>query len=99
MTARFKWLLSEQGHNQKSLAATLNCGLSHLNQVLNNHPGRGGQTRRKVAKWVAESCGEKSAEMLKELGWDAAGNMVPQGTSHVEQQGEALTHGLEVKNL
>lgn len=55
----------------RSLAAAIGSNRCHVSQVLNNIPGRGGQTRRKLAKLM-------TAEELKLAGWDANGNQVAQ---------------------
>lgn len=49
-----------------SLALLAGCGRSHLSQVVNGHPGRGGLTRRKVARHLRP-------EELAALGWDSMG--------------------------
>ena len=46
------------------LAAAAGLGRSHVSQVLHGHPGRGGQSRRKLAKVMTEA--EREV-----MGWEA----------------------------
>ena len=48
--ATLKRLLSARRMNFTKLAAAAGLGRSHVSQVLHGHPGRGGQSRRKLAK-------------------------------------------------
>lgn len=93
MTARFKYLLSKRGLNQAGLAAAVHCGRCHLSQVLANVPGRGGQTRRKLAYWIVLQCGPDGPEMLKELGWDEEGNVLECSTGNVPDRGMLFSSG------
>lgn len=74
-------LLHARGENTTTLAAKICSSRTHVGQVLNNDPGRGGQTRRKLAPLL-------TPEELALAGWDQAGNLlssVPHGTtSHPE---------------
>ena len=51
--------------NFTRLAAAAGLGRSHVSQVLHGHPGRGGQSRRKLAKVMTEA--EREV-----MGWEAA---------------------------
>jgi transcriptional regulator with XRE-family HTH domain len=59
-------LLHERGLTVAQLAAAIGSGRAHVTQVLAGVPGRGGQTRRKLARVL-------SARELGILGWDDAG--------------------------
>lgn len=65
--------LHARGLNQTRLARLAHTGRSHVSEVLNNKPGHGGQTRKKLAQFLTES-------ELALLGWDKEGNVVPHGT-------------------
>lgn len=79
---RFYWLLQEQELNTTMLAALAETGRAHLNQVLNNKPGRGHTTRRKLAQltWTFPHPNAGTyvltEEMLGELGWDRSGKIM-----------------------
>jgi len=68
----------------EKIAAAIYVNRSHLNDVLNNKPGHGGQTRPKVARFFKANF-EQSAAILQSLGWDGEGNIVPHGTLDVQQ--------------
>jgi hypothetical protein len=76
-----------------ALAKELQLGRSRLCETLNNKPGRGGQTRKKVIHYFATKHPDRLASVLAALQWDASGRVlkiVPDGTMlHVEQQSEA----------
>lgn len=83
---RFYYLLHDQQElTTAMLAALADTGRAHLTQVLNNKPGRGKETRVKLAGlcWTVPhpQAGHYilTDEMLKELGWNR------DGTFHVEQ--------------
>lgn len=59
-------MLAGRRMNFTRLAAAAGLGRSHVSQVLNGHPGRGGQSRRKLAKVMTEV--EKEV-----MGWGQAG--------------------------
>lgn len=105
---RFNWLLREKAElTQEMLAILAGMSRAHLNQVLNNVPGRGYQTRKRLARLVwsegHERAGERilTEEMLHELGWDANGKLLApparlvRGTFHREQT-ENQTNGEKV---
>jgi hypothetical protein len=54
---------------QEALARAIGSDRSHVCRVLSNVPGRGGQTRKKLAPLLTEE------ERLL-LGWDAVGNLL-----------------------
>ena len=58
----FKRRLRERGETISSLARKTFCGRSHVSQVVNGRPGRGGHTRRKLAQFL-------TAEETALLGW------------------------------
>ena len=64
--ATLKRLLSARRMNFTKLAAAAGLGRSHVSQVLHGHPGRGGQSRRKLAKVLTEA--EREV-----MGWGQAG--------------------------
>lgn len=68
----------------EKLATAISGNRGHVNDVLNNKPGHGGQTRRKLAALFQKDFPSWRA-MLATLGWDESGNLVPQGTSDVQQ--------------
>jgi transcriptional regulator with XRE-family HTH domain len=70
-----KRLLRAEGMTLGSLAVAVGSGRSHLSQVLNGKPGRGGKTRGKVARWVRDHCAAGEA-MLTALGWTEDGEEV-----------------------
>jgi hypothetical protein len=55
------------------LAAEIESGRSHVNQVLNNVPGRGYQTRRKLVSLFRRNF-TYWRDFLITLGWDENGN-------------------------
>lgn len=79
---RFYWLLAQQELNSVMLAALVGTSRAHLNRVLNNTPGRGHFTRRKLAglAWTAPHPNAGTyvltGEMLGELGWDRSGKIM-----------------------
>lgn len=52
------------------LAEAIFVNRAHLNDVLNNKPGRGGNTRWKVAKYLRQQFPDRAAELLAALGWE-----------------------------
>lgn len=98
-TPRFHYLLSTlqvdgKPLNLARLADLALCSKSHahLSQVLNNRPGRGKNTRRKVERFFRERFPKEAAALLQELGWDLAvghqevGTDVATATFHEEQE-------------
>ncbi len=98
---KFNWLLREKAElTQEMLAILAGTSRAHLNQVLNNMPGRGHQTRKKLVRLVwtegHANAGERilTDEMLNELGWDENGKLLHsvaqpvRGTFPVEQISE-----------
>lgn len=93
---RFQYLLEQERDGRgrrlwtvERLAQAICSNRAHVNQVLNNKPGRGHQTRRKLVG-VLKSNFESWREMLAALGWTESGELVPQlgplvpqGTLHV----------------
>lgn len=65
-------LLRSRGMTVKKLSGAIGSRHSHVSQVLNNVPNRGGNTRRKLAKLL------QPAE-LESLGWDGNGNLRESG--------------------
>lgn len=59
-------LLAERGWTQARLAAHIGSGRAHVSQVLNNVPGRGHRTRKKLAPLLTQ-------RELDLLGWTATG--------------------------
>lgn len=88
MTARFKYLLRKQADKagqpltQDAWAAALGMGRARLCQALGNVEGRGGVLRPKITAYIVNNFGVDAKEMLKELGWDQSGNLVPHGMFH-----------------
>jgi len=76
---RVIWLLSCQNDQTgqpltiATLARRIGSSYAHVNRVLANAPGRGHQTRRKLAPLLSEP-------VLRELGWDKSGALVPRET-------------------
>lgn len=68
-------LLAERGWTQAKLAAAIGSSRAHVSLVLNNTPGRGYRTRKKLAPLL-------TARELDLLGWDAIGQL--RGKGHVE---------------
>ena len=66
--------LRAQGLTVTKLAEQFSIGRSHLSQVLANKPGRGGQTRRKIARYLPPVA-------LQLLGWDVRGNLITTETT------------------
>lgn len=62
--------LHARGETTSSLAAKILSSHGHVSMTLNNTPGRGALTRRKLARLL-------TAEELKCVGWDSTGNIVP----------------------
>ena len=58
-------LLRRRRMNFTKLAAAAGLGRSHVSQVLHGHPGRGGQSRRKLARVM-------TATERVVMGWEAA---------------------------
>jgi len=81
-----------------ALAGAIRSTPSHLSQVLNNRPGvpgqkygtgRGGRTRRVIARFLRENYPGAAGEILKSLGWDEegrrlAGTLAPPPPSKIE---------------
>lgn len=59
---KFYKLLRERGMTATLLAELSGTGRSHLSEVLNNKPGHGGHTRRKIFPWILPAEAEA-------LGW------------------------------
>lgn len=70
---RLHQAMKARGMDTKLLAILIDSSRTHVSQVLNNKPGRGGQTRRKLAEHLTPA-------ELELAGWDRAGNIVPRGT-------------------
>ena len=60
--------LRERGVRQEDLAERIGSGRSHVCQVLNNVPGRGGRTRKKLAPLL-------TPRELTLLGWAFDGRL------------------------
>jgi hypothetical protein len=79
-------LLRAHGLDACILALRIGSAKTHVSQILNNVPGRGAHTRRKLARELADVPGA-----LEMLGWDAKGkllnppNVLCGTNSHVEQ--------------
>ena len=65
--------LHRRGETIGTLARKIQSGRPHVTQVLNNTPGRGHHTRKKLAPLLTH--GE-----LQLLGWDPSGRIVPRET-------------------
>lgn len=76
MTKRFKYLLRENGHTQASWAKALGLDRTRLTQALGNVPGRGRDTRWKIAAYIQSHFQHHPEVMLQELGWNARGEVV-----------------------
>ncbi len=63
------------------IAEAIYVNRSHLNCVLNNQPGRGKATRRKVVIFFERHLPEQREGLLAALGWDTAGNITTQERS------------------
>lgn len=59
---KFHQLLRKRGMDVNQLAYFIDSLPTHVSQVLNNIPGRGGHTRRKLFKWLLP-------EEIAALGW------------------------------
>jgi hypothetical protein len=59
---KFHQLLRQRGLDVNQLAYFIDSLPTHVSQVLNNIPGRGGHTRRKLFKWLLP-------EEIATLGW------------------------------
>lgn len=77
------------------LAEEIGSGRAHVSQVLRNVPGdkgqrygrgRGGRTRGKLANFFRKQFPGSAAAMLRALGWDERGAIVPRGEIHVERE-------------
>lgn len=79
---QFYRALKSRGLTAQKLAKQVGCGRSHLSQVLNNKPGRGGQTRRKLRPLL-------TPEEIQLLGWpleqSSTGNIVPDAQTAAQQ--------------
>jgi hypothetical protein len=89
---KFKWLLSEpRGADGRPLwtvgkvAQAIYSNRAHVTEVLLNREGRGGNTRRKLVRFFKENF-HNWKELIDALGWDEAGNKVPQGTHSCNTQ-------------
>lgn len=78
----------------ETLANGIQCSRPHLNKVLLNYGrtkwqkfgnGAGGITRKRLVRYFAEHFPDKSEAILRALGWDAYGKIVPHGENHVPQ--------------
>ena len=58
-----------------ALAASIQSGRAHVTEVLNNEPGHGHQTRRKLAA-VFKANFTFWRDLLLALGWDEGGNIL-----------------------
>lgn len=89
--ARFHWLL-EQARDERGkrlwtierISKAIYCGRAHVNEVLNNKPHRGAQTRPKLIAFFKQHFSNWT-EILESLGWREDGCLIPHGTSHVGQ--------------
>lgn len=71
---RVNKLLRHRGSGIKHLAELIGSSHAHVSQVMNNKPGRGGQTRRKLAALLTD-------RELALVGWGREGRLVPQDTN------------------
>ena len=62
-------MLRRRALSVSALAKLAGCGRSHVTQCLANKPGRGGQTRGKLAVFL-------TPRELQALGWDSKGKLV-----------------------
>ncbi len=70
------------------LAEAIGSSRSHVSLVLSNTPGRGGKTRKKLARLLTSD--ERGL-----LGWDAHGNLLERtrvGRWHVERDAQGRVH-------
>lgn len=68
-TANLRRMLRRRGLTINTLAWCIHSSRSHVSQVLANKPGRGGQTRRKLAAMLLDA-------ELALLGWDRQGKVL-----------------------
>lgn len=62
------------------MADTLFVNRARLNDTLNNKPGYGGQTRKKVVALFDRHLPEHKRQLISALGWTETGGLVPHGT-------------------
>ena|SRR5579859_909726 len=85
---RFYWLLAQpKDHRGKRLwtleriAEHICSGRAHVNEVINNKPGRAGalgkRTRRRLVKFFKENFQSSWPDILASLGWNEAGGRIP----------------------
>jgi transcriptional regulator with XRE-family HTH domain len=74
---RLHWLLNQNGLNPTKLADKIMSSRAHVTEVLNNKKGRGTHTRKRLAAVLKDY--KNGPEILKELGWDERGKIVPRG--------------------
>jgi len=69
-----------RGYTVSLMATELNCNRSRLTDTLNNLPGHGYYTRRRVIERLAQMAGQVGApqvnEFLEALGWDENGMVI-----------------------
>lgn len=82
---RPKWTLEK-------IAEAIYVNRAHLTDVINNKPNHGAQTRPKLVRFFKANFQQWKA-ILSALEWDEEGNIVPRGTSDVQQSGEEVSHG------
>lgn len=87
---RFQYLLEqvrdERGKRRWTvarIAERIGSNRSHVNEVLNNKPGHGYRTRRKLVGFFKANF-ENWNELLAALGWKEDGGFVPRGTLQME---------------
>jgi len=59
------------------IAAAIYCNRAHLGEAINHKPGRGSQTRRKMAAYLLRAHPGQAAQLLKTLGWNELGEIIP----------------------
>lgn len=60
------------------IAAAIMVNRAHLVAAINNRPGRGGNTRWKVARYLKEHYPASAASLLQSLHWNEQGEIVEQ---------------------
>jgi len=74
------------------LATAVGSERSHVTRVLNNTADRGHFTRRKIATWLLAHHQKHAVEILKLLGWDSHGKLVPRGECQKTERQLAHLH-------
>lgn len=88
--AKLHYLLEQAGLNTEKLAThpLVMSKRTHISQVLNNEPGRGKHTRKRVAAALKKEVSnpELLKKIFEQLSWNETGEIVPRETSQLEQK-------------